>query len=71
MAQDSGNQMEEDYEAPFGPDDSVLVKDLHFSYGDRKVGGRRKSSLRVPFWDGYAALACGTQERRGLTLTCI
>lgn len=41
MAQDNGNQMEEeDYEAPFGPDDSVLVKDLHFSYGDRQVGWR-------------------------------
>lgn len=33
----ASNKMEEDYEAPFGADDSVLVKDLNFSYGDRKV----------------------------------
>lgn len=37
MAQDQTNKMEEDYETPFGPDDSVLVKNLNFSYGDRQV----------------------------------
>ncbi len=51
MAQEHSKQSqgeEEDYTAPFGPEDSVLVKDLNFSYGDRQVRNKWTALLPVP-----------------------